>query len=145
MITFDVSVRQLDESIRRLEAADEIISREFSLAARNVIGKVVPEMRQTPGRVSGAGAASVTGTLERVTGTEVSARFTAGATRGGVDYLALLDTYGGRRTWRSGRFAGRRTFGWWTNYIPVVALDAARTEMVDAARRVADGMVTGGN
>lgn len=144
MITFDVSIQQLDESIRRLSAADALIEREFGTAARNVVGKVVPEMRQTPARVSGATVASITGEVQSVTGSEITARFTAGARRGGVDYPALLDQKGGRRTWRSGRFAGRRTFGWWTNYIPKVALAAARDEMVDALTRVAEGLTTDG-
>lgn len=137
MIAFDVDVSKLNETIARLSDADDIMREEFSAASELVRDDVVKEMKTTPASVSGRTVASIGGDIRPLTGPDVETRLKAGGF-GGFDYPAMLDQKGGRRQWRSGRFSGRRTHGWWTKIVPQIVAGSAETHFGDAAERIAE-------
>lgn len=137
MITFSVDVNNLSEVIARFNRADDIMREEFTAASTLIRDEVVKEMKTTPASVSGRTVASISGEVKPLTGSDVETRLKAGGF-GSFDYPAMLDQKGGSREWQSGRFAGRRTHGWWTKIVPQIVAGSAETHFGEAAERIAE-------
>jgi len=113
-ISADVSSPQLDAAIKTLATLEtEFIEPEFQKAADQTINYLVKDLRTGAGRDSGDLRTAISGEIRQLTGAEVTMAVSDLVQHRGYDYAGRLDKDGSLH-WRSGRFAGRTTFGWFT-------------------------------
>lgn len=113
MLDVDITDKDLDNAIRVINASDNAIFQPaFKRAGSRIVEGVVHDLRGGVASISGELQSSIIGKLMQVQGAEVDFQLT-GSVMGRYDYGGRLDKDGGM-TWRSGRFAGRKTFGWFS-------------------------------
>lgn len=113
MIDLQIDDSALARQITALEAFEPTVSEEFSKAGERTAKLVQRDLRRGVGRVTGDLATSIMGEIKPLAGVETDLVMGAHAAHAGYEYGARLDK-DGRMTWRSGPFAGRRTFGWFS-------------------------------
>lgn len=120
MIGLEIEDSALARQIRALEAFTPTLRREFSYAAERTGQDIKRDLRAGVGKVSGQLAEGITGAVRPVGDIEIDLVMGALAVNRGYDYGARLDK-DGSLTWRSGRYVGRRTWGWFSYTGPRVA------------------------
>ena len=120
MIEIEIEDGDLARQVKALEAFEPTLRREFGLAGERTAKNMQTDMRGGVGKVSGALATGITGTVHPLAGVEIDLVMGSTATARGYDYGARWDK-DGRGVWRSGKFAGRRTWGWFSYAAPRTA------------------------
>ena len=113
MLDIDITDADLDNAIKVINVSDTAIFQPaFKKAGSQIVEGVVRDLQGGVASISGELQSSITGKLMQVQGAEVDFQLT-GSVMGRYDYGGRLDKDGGM-TWRGGRFAGRKTFGWFS-------------------------------
>lgn len=118
----------LDKAIAAFGRLDaNIITPEFRTAGEKVSTALIKDLRGGVASISGDLRSAITGEVKSVVGTDVDWLMSDAVQHRGYNYAARLNKDGSMR-WRSGRFAGRRTFGWWSYTLKRVAPKITRRE-----------------
>jgi len=135
MIKADIDDTDLDRAIQILNQTVGILEPEFKVAGDQTVKFLQKDLRGGVGSRTGELRAGIVGELKQVVGANVDMQFGANAVHGGYNYAARLDK-DGRMRWRSGRFAGRKTFGWFSHILRRTAPKAARRYFRQAVERI---------
>ena len=116
MIAADIDTADLDRAIAALKTVEpEVIEPEFRKAAQQTVEYWEKDLKTgvafayTTGDLRDA----ISGKVTQVAGADVDMLISDLVTHGGYAYAGRLDKDGGLR-WRTGKFRGRRTFGWFS-------------------------------
>lgn len=113
MLDIDVTDSDLGNAINVINASDStIFEPAFKEAGGRISEGVVKDLRGGVASITGELRSSITGRLISVQGAQVDSQIT-GTVQGAYDYGGRLDK-DGSLTWRHGKYAGRRTFGWFS-------------------------------
>ena len=124
MIDASVSMKAIDLAVKTFRQSDELIGDEFVLAGKQTVNYVVKDLQRGVAQVTGNLKQNITGEVQNVAGVASENLFKA--TTAPYDYAGRLDKDGSLR-WRSGKYKGYRTFGWFTLIIPkLIRKDAKR-------------------
>ena len=116
MISADIEGPDLDRAIAAMKTVEpSVIEPEFRMAAQQTADYWEKDLK------AGVAAAYTTGDLrdaisgkvQQVVGAEVDMLISDLVQHNGYNYAGRLDKDGGLR-WRTGKFRGRRTFGWFS-------------------------------
>lgn len=141
MIGLDIGVSGLAEQIKKIADADKIVGVEFSRAAHLVGTDVVKDLQGGVSVLSGELKYGINSDVTMLNAPEVETLFKAVAMgANGYDYAARLDK-DGRLHWGRGRFAGRRTFGWFSYAGPRIARKIAKRRYQSALDDAVKNMV----
>lgn len=110
--TTTLDLKAVDKAIAAIKASDGLIAPEFEVSGHDTIKAIVKDYRGGVASISGDLKAGIVGELTRVAGVNVDGAIMQTAEHGGYNYGARLDK-DGRMRWKSGKFSGYRTFGWW--------------------------------
>lgn len=135
MIDASVNLKVLDIAVKEFRQSDALIGDEFVVAGKQTIDYVVKDLQRGVGKVTGNLKQSITGEVKNVAGVASENLFKA--TTAPYDYAGRLDKDGSLR-WRSGKYKGYRTFGWFTLIIEkLIRKDAKRyyTKALERATR----------
>lgn len=136
MLDASIDDKALTRAIGVLKATDSILAPEFARAGQQTIDYVIKDLQRGVGEISGQLKQSIMGELKSVVGVQSESLFRSATTP--YDYAARLD-HDGRMRWRSGKYRGYRTFGWWTSVIPKLIRNQAKKYYTKAVER---GVVT---
>mgnify|MGYP001281204593 CR=1 FL=1 len=137
-ISGDIDSGKLDQAIKTLGALDrEFIEPEFQKAADQTVNYLVKDLRSGVNRVSGDLRSAITGEVQRITGADVTMLVSDLVQHKGYDYAGRLDKDGSLH-WRSGRFAGKVTFGWFSLTLKRNAPRALRRYYRQATEKVVE-------
>lgn len=135
-ISADISSEGLDKAITAFKTLeDEYIEPEFRKAGEQTITYLVKDLKSGAGRESGDLRSAIGGEIRQITGAEVTMQVSDLVQHRGYDYAGRLDKDGSLH-WRSGRFKGRVTFGWFTLSLKRNAPKALRRYYRQAVEKV---------
>lgn len=120
MIGIEFDDSDLARQVQALAGFEPALRIEFAYAGERTGQNLKIDLQRGVGRVSGGLAAGINAAVRPQAGVEVDLIVGSTAENKGYDYGARMDR-DGRMTWRSGRFAGRRTWGWFSYAGPRVA------------------------
>ncbi len=120
MIGLDFEDSALARQVQALEGWEPAVKTEFSYAGERTGQDMKRDLQRGVGRVSGSLASGINSAVRPQGGVDVDLIVGSTAQNKGYDYGARLDQ-DGSMTWRSGRYAGRRTWGWFSYAAPRVA------------------------
>lgn len=113
-IDVSIDTKELEAAIVALkDVENKDIAPEFQKAAEQTVRYLSRDLQRGVAQVSGDLRASIIGDVKQVTGANVDMDISDRVTHKGYDYAGRLDKDGSLR-WRSGKFKGRRTFGWFS-------------------------------
>lgn len=120
MIGLEIEDSALARQVQQLATFEPAVRAEFSYAGERTGQDVKKDLQRGVGRVSGQLMNGISSAVRPQTGVEVDLIVGARAENRGYDYGGRLDQ-DGSLTWRSGKFKGRRTWGWFSYSGPRVA------------------------
>lgn len=136
MITADIDDAVLTKAIEVINSTDAKLGGEFQIAGVQSTRFVTDDLRGGVASVTGALRGGINGRVTSVVGANVESRVTAVAIgSNGYNYAARWDK-DGRGVWQSGKFKGRRTWGWFSYVLPRVGKRAVKRYFVQALERV---------
>lgn len=135
MIKAEIDDAALTKAVEALQGTDVKLGGEFQIAGVQSTRFVSDDLRSGVASVSGDLRGSITGRVVSVVGANVESRVTANAVHRGYNYGARLDR-DGRMVWQSGKYAGRRTWGWFSYVLPRVGRKAVKRYFLQAIERV---------
>lgn len=142
----DLDTQAFDKAFKAVQKMDSLIAPEFEEAGELSVKAIIKDYRRGTGDVTGNLDSGIIGELTKVVGTEIDAKFQTTATKGGYNYGMRLDK-DGSMSWRTGKFAGSRTFGWWSYIFERVSRKITKREFSKALQkgvaRIVAAMKTG--
>lgn len=136
MIKADIDDAALTKAVEALNAVDAKLGGEFQIAGVQSTRFVADDLRAGVASVTGTLRGGITGRVISVVGANVESRVTASAVgSNGYDYAARWDK-DGRGVWQSGKYKGRRTWGWFSYVLPRVGKKAVKRYFLQAVERV---------
>ena len=136
MITADIDDAVLTKAIEVINSTDAKLGGEFQIAGVQSTRFVTDDLRGGVASVTGALRGGINGRVTSVVGANVESRVTAVAIgSNGYNYAARWDK-DGRGVWQSGKFKGRRTWGWFSYVLPRVGKRAVKRYFIQALERV---------
>lgn len=135
MITADIEAEVLTQAIKAIYGTEVKLGGEFQIAGVQATRFVADDLRGGVGRVSGNLRDAISGRVQSVVGANVESKVTANAIHNGYNYAARLDK-DGRMVWESGKYKGRRTWGWFSYVLPRVGKKAVKRYFTQAIERV---------
>jgi len=124
MIDASIGMKVIEQAVKTFRKSDELIGPEFVVAGKQTVDYVVKDLQRGVAQVTGNLKQNITGEVKNVVGVASENLFKA--TTAPYDYAGRLDKDGSLR-WRSGKYKGYRTFGWFTLIIPkLIRKDAKR-------------------
>lgn len=124
MIDASIGMKVIEQAVKTFRKSDELIGPEFVVAGKQTVDYVVKDLQRGVAQVTGNLKQNITGEVKNVVGVASENLFKA--TTAPYDYAGRLDKDGSLR-WRSGKYKGYRTFGWFTTVIPkLIRKDAKR-------------------
>lgn len=120
MIGIEIEDSALARQLQALEGFEPALRQEFAYAGERTGQDMKRDMRGGVGNVSGRLAEGISGAVRPQAGVDVDLIMGSTAANKGYDYGARLDK-DGRMVWQSGKYAGRRTWGWFGYAAPRAA------------------------
>ena len=120
MIGLDIEASDLYRQLRQLEQFEPVLKHEFGYAGERTGQDLKRDLKRGVAQIAGALAEGINGAVRPQGGVDIDLIMGSTARNAGYDYGARLDK-DGRLRWQSGKFAGQRTWGWWSYAGPRVA------------------------
>jgi len=120
MIGLEIEDSDLARQVTALAGFEPALRQEFAWAGERTGADMKRDMIGGVGKVSGRLAGGINSAVRPQAGVDVDLIMGSTAVNGGYDYGARLDK-DGRMVWQSGRFSGRRTWGWFSYAAPRTA------------------------
>ena len=126
MISADIQSPDLHRAIAAMKTVEpSVIEPEFRKAAQQTVDYWEKDLKKGVAVVSSDLRDAISGKVWQVVGAEVDMRISDLVQHNGYNYAGRLDKDGGLR-WRTGKFRGRRTFGWFTYTLQTKAPSVVR-------------------
>lgn len=120
MIGLQIDDSPLARIITAMAQFEPTVRAEFGYAGERTGADLKRDLRRGVGKVSGRLESGISSAVRPKTGVEIDLIMGAQAERNGYDYAGRLDN-DGSLTWRSGKYSGRRTWGWFSYSGPRIA------------------------
>lgn len=120
MIGLQIDDSPLARTVTALAQFEPTVRAEFTYAGERTGADLKRDLKRGVGKVSGRLESGISAAVRPKTGVEIDLLMGAQAEQGGYDYAGRLDK-DGSLTWRTGKYKGRRTWGWFSYVGPRVA------------------------
>lgn len=113
-VKVDIDEAKLERAIEAVRNAEgDFIGPEFQKAGQQTIDYFTRDLRSGVAQVTGDLRSAISGKVEQVVGAEVKFMMSDIVEHNGYKYAGRLDR-DGKLSWRSGKYANSRTFGWFS-------------------------------